>query len=129
MGQRDQLGELQLAVLRVLWERGECTVTEVHEALREDRGLAPTTIATTLTGLERRGLVEHRTEGRRYLYRALVEEGATTRGLVDELVERVFQGDSSALLRHLLSDSDVDPKVLADLERRIERRSLERESP
>ena len=59
-----RLGDLQVAILRVLWEEGEATVARVTEALPGKRR-APTTIATMLTKMERRGLVTHRVDIRR----------------------------------------------------------------
>ena len=63
MNRRLRLGDLQIAILRVLWEEGEATVARVHEALAGKRR-APTTIATMLSKMEKRGIVEHRVEGR-----------------------------------------------------------------
>ena len=60
---RHTLGDLQHAIMAVLWERGEATAARVHEALREERGLAPTTIATMLRKMEDKGVVAHRAEG------------------------------------------------------------------
>ena len=60
---RHTLGDLQHAIMGVLWERGEATTAEVHEALREERGLAPTTIATMLRKMEDKGVVAHRAAG------------------------------------------------------------------
>ena len=51
-----QLGNLQLAIMRVLWADGECTVTSVHQALHPRHGLAPTTIATMLKKMEAKGI-------------------------------------------------------------------------
>ena len=62
------LGKLQLAIMRVLWSDGESTVAEVHRALEPSHGLAPTTIATMLKKMEAKGVVSHRTEGRRFIY-------------------------------------------------------------
>ena len=67
-----QLTDLQLALLRVLWTRGEATVTEMVEALRPERDLAPTTVATLLSRLEKRRVVSHSTRARQYVYRARV---------------------------------------------------------
>ena len=106
------LGDLQLAILRVLWERGEAAVSEVHAALLAERGLAPTTIATMLTKMELKGIVAHRTEGRRYLYRALIEERAVHRSMVGELLRRVFEGDPTALVSHLLEEGELDAEEL-----------------
>src|SRR2546430_643963 len=57
---RHQLTELQLAILRVLWDRSEATVQDIWEALHAERGLAQTTVATMLSRLERRGIVTRR---------------------------------------------------------------------
>jgi predicted transcriptional regulator len=114
MTRSHRLGDLQLAILRVLWRDGEATVADVHEALAAARGLAPTTIATMLQKLERKG-VEHRTEGRRFVYRPLVSEDQVTRSAVAELTAQLFRGDVTALVSHLLSEHDVDRAELARL--------------
>lgn len=100
----DGLTELQLAVLRVLWTAEEATAAEVRAALPGPRRLAPTTVATLLSRLERRGLVEHRTEGRQYVFRARVEEPEARRAAVDGVVRRFFGGDPAALARYLAGE-------------------------
>jgi predicted transcriptional regulator len=114
-----RLGDLQLAILRVLWERGEATVAEVHEALEAERGLAPTTIATMLQKLEKKEVVAHRAEGRRFVYHPLVSEDQVTRSMVAELTSQLFRGDVTALVSHLLSQHEVDPGELGRLRRLI----------
>ena len=57
---RHQLTELQLAIMRVVWDRSEATVQDIWEALHAERGLAQTTVATMLSRLERRGVVTRR---------------------------------------------------------------------
>jgi len=114
MTNRHRLGELQLAIMRVLWTRGEAAVTEVHEAL-EERDLAPTTIATMLRKMEDKGVVTHRSEGRKYLYRPVVTEAAVRRTMVGELTDRLFRGEVTALVSHLLSEHDIDPDELGRL--------------
>lgn len=114
-----QVGDLQLAILRVLWTRGEATASDVHAALHAERGLAPTTIATMLKKMEARHLVEHREEGRRFIYRPLVTEEALTRSMVADLTDRMFGGRASELVGHLLAEHDIDRRELAELERLI----------
>ncbi len=105
-----KLSGRQLAVMQVLWERGESTVTDVQAALPVRPRLAYSTVATVLSRMEKRGLVRHREEGRTYLYRAAVSEA----GVVGEIVNRVFHGQPSELVSHLLETREVDP---AELER------------
>lgn len=102
-----QLSDLQIAILRVLWSRGEATVAEVQNALQRERGLANTTIATVLSRLEKRGFVAHDTRGRQYVYRALFSEPEVRRGMVAEFVERLFQGDVTEVVNSLLTSQEM----------------------
>ena len=122
------LTDLQLEIMGVLWERGEATAIEVREALRPGRELAQTTVSTLLSRLERRSLVTHRTEGRQYVYRALVEEARVRRSVVSgfsEMADRLFAGDLAAMVTQLLDESDVDAGDLARVREMIERREAE----
>ncbi len=110
-----EITELQLTILRLLWERGEATVADIWEALHEERGLAQTTVATLLTRLERRGIVARRAAARQYLYRALVTEAEVRRSMVGDLTERLFEGDVTALVNHLLTSQEIAPGDLARL--------------
>ncbi len=118
---RHTLGELQHAIMAVLWERGEAATAEVHEAL-QGRGLAPTTIATMLRKMEDKGVVSHRAVGRQFLYRPAVSEDQVRRSMVGELVERLFAGDPKALVAHLVSEHEIDADELRELRRRLGRK-------
>jgi BlaI family transcriptional regulator, penicillinase repressor len=116
-----QLGDLQLAIMRVLWARGEAAVAEVHAALEPERGLAPTTIATMLSKMEDKGVVDHRTEGRRFVYRPTVSEGEVRRAMLADLTQRLFLGDVTAVVSQLLDTTEVDAAELAQLRALIAR--------
>ena len=118
------LTDLQLAIMRVLWDRGEATVLEVQERLRPERDLAQTTIATLLSRLEKRSVIEHRSEGRQFVYRPLVSEQEVRRSMVSELTTLLFDGSSAALMSHLLHAREMEPgdldrvkRMIADTER------------
>jgi BlaI family transcriptional regulator, penicillinase repressor len=116
------LTELQLQLLRVLWARGESTVVEVQEALRLERRLAQTTVATLLSRLEKRGVVAYRTEGRQYVYRALVTEAEVRGSVLAEVTEQLFEGDVAMLVSHLLTAAEADAADLAKVRALIEAR-------
>lgn len=120
MGDRHQLTELQIAILRLLWDRGEATVVDIWESLYPERKLAQTTIATLLTRLERRGVVARRAQARQYLYRALVTETDVQHSMVGELTERLFDGDVAALMNHLLTAQEMKPGDLARVREMID---------
>lgn len=97
-----QITDLQLDILRVLWERDGATVADVHAALPPHRELAASTVATLLSRLEKRQLIDHATAGRRHVYRALVSESDVRTAILDTVTDGVFGGDVAALVSHLL---------------------------
>jgi len=124
MSESHQLSDLQLGLLRILWNRGEATAADVHAALLEqDRELAPTTVSTMLSRLEKKGTVTHRVEGRQFIYRALVTEEEVRRSMLSRVTDYFFGGDVSALVSHLVEDRDVDPDDVARLKQMLAQRS------
>lgn len=126
----DQYGltELQLDILKALWKREEATVVDVQTALRPRRKLAMTTVATHLMRLERRGIIAHRTEGRQFVFHALVDESKVKRSVASEisqLAQRLFDGDVTELVSHLLSDRDVEAEDLKRIRALITKREAE----
>lgn len=117
---KHQLTALQLSILRELWARAEATVTELWEALHGERGLAPTTLATILSRLERRGVVAHRTRARQFVYRAMVTEEEVQHTMVGELTASLFEGDVPALVNHLLTAQEISPGDLARIRAMID---------
>ena len=122
MNRKRKLGDLQLAIMRVLWERGEAAAIEVHEALFEERGLAVTTIKTMLRKLEEYGCVDHRTNGRQFIYRPAIAEMDVREGMVADLVQRMFSGDSTVLVNHLIQSGDINVEDLDDLRAIVSRK-------
>jgi predicted transcriptional regulator len=120
MSRSHQLGDLQLAILRVLWTRGEATVAQVHQDLEPERGLALTTIATMLSKMEKKGVVNHRSEGRVFVYLPTVSEETVNRSMVADLTERLFEGSTAMLVNHLLTQQEIDPRELKEIRRLID---------
>jgi BlaI family penicillinase repressor len=115
-----RLGELQLLIMQVLWERNEqLTVSEVQKALT-GRDLAYTTVATMLRKMEARGLVGHQADGRRFLYFAKITPSDVSGGVARDLVDRIFAGNLANAVNHLLRSRDVDTAELNELEKLIQ---------
>lgn len=115
------LSELQIALMRVLWQRGETSTAEVAAELADARGLKHTTVATLLTRLEKRGVVVQRRDGRQLFYRALVDEADVRRSMVAGLLDALFAGDAQELVAHLVEESEIAPGDLAKVRRRLAR--------
>ena len=125
MRQPKPLTKLQLAVMQALWKKGEATVGEVHAALTEERPLAVTTVATLLSRLEKQRLLSHRSEGRQFVYRPLVSEHDRRTSMLSDVTERLFGGDVTAVVSHLLASGDVKRGDLERVKALIDARAKE----
>ncbi len=115
------LSELQIALMRVLWRRGETSTADVATELADERGIKHTTVATLLTRLEKRGVVAQRREGRQLFYSALVGEAQVRRSMVADLLGALFDGDARELVAHLVEESEIAPGDLAKVRKRLAR--------
>jgi predicted transcriptional regulator len=100
----EELGELQLSILAVLWQAGPSSVRDVVTALSQDRTVAYTTALTVLRTLERRGLVAHQCENgsRMFRYSALITRDDVRNELLGDLIEKLFDGSPTLLFQHML---------------------------
>lgn len=119
MSRKYQLGDLQLAIMRVLWAEGKASASGVHRALWNERRLAPTTIATMLRKMEEKGVVSHVLEGRKFIYRPEITEDGVRRSMVEQVAQRLFRGDVAAFASYLISESEIDSDELSELERLV----------
>jgi predicted transcriptional regulator len=117
-----RLGDLQLKIMKVLWQRGECTVADVYADISKERDLAYTTIATMLRKMEVRGHVAHRADGRTFIYKAAIDSHAVTSNMSDHLLDRLFEGSLADLVCHLLDTREVSRTELAKIEKLIAER-------
>jgi len=125
MSKKHHLAELQLAIMQVLWERDEATVGEVREALEPQRSLAYTTVGTMLAKMEDKGQVTHRSDGRVNIYRAKIQQEHVSRSMVTDLAERLFAGDVTQMVCHLLDGCEAGPEELTQLKKLIRQKEQE----
>jgi BlaI family transcriptional regulator, penicillinase repressor len=94
--------EAELGILNVLWDRGEMTVRELHEAHYRDDGTGYTTSLKMLQIMHAKGLVERNDSQRAHVYRAAVSKEITQKRFLTDIVQRVFDGSPSQLVLQAL---------------------------
>ena len=112
--------DAELAILRVLWEHGACTVRQVHEALSRERPAAYTTALKMLQIMTEKGLVRRDVSDRTHVYQPRLSEEQTQRQLVRDLLDRAFGGSSSKLVMQALSARRATPEELSEIRRLLE---------
>jgi len=120
MASREQLTPRELAIMQVVWDRGEVTVRDVHEALNHERKVAYTTVMTLMGILTTKGHLTRRRNQRAYVYRPVRARQQVMRGLVRDFVDRVFDGAAGGLLLHLAKDRRLSKDERVAIKRMIE---------
>lgn len=119
----EPLSDVQLAFMRALWDRPGSSATQVREhLLQAGRDLAPTTVSTQLSRLEKKGIVDHEVDGRQFRYRALVSEREVQRSALARVTDGLFGGSVPALVHGLLDHDRISDDDLAEVKRLIEAR-------
>jgi predicted transcriptional regulator len=114
------LTEAELRLMKILWRRGESAVTDLVAALPDSEPLAYNSVLTTIRILEQKGYVEHRQEGRAFVYRACVAEDEASRSEVKHVLSRFFGNSRERLLLSLLGDEEISAAELERLKAAIE---------
>src|SRR5262245_17604216 len=112
--------DAELAILRVLWERGPSTVREVTEAIHDERGTGYTTALKLLQIMTDKGLVRREDSQRTHIYEAVQPAKDTQRQLVRDLLDRAFGGSAQQLVVQALSAKRASPNELAEIRKLLD---------
>ena len=118
--QRPRPTDSELAILRILWERGPSTVRQVHEALAESRETGYTTTLKLMQIMADKDLVTRNESARTHVYAAAAAEQETQQQLVRDLVDRAFGGSAAALVLQALSAEDTSAAELREIRKLID---------
>ncbi len=116
------LGSLQSEVMEIIWARQEATVAQIAEAIGKDRSVTYTTVLSAVQKLEKKGWLEHRSEGRAYVYRAARQRTDVGRSTLRQLLESAFSGDPRLLLSSLIDEARLSDAELTELRNLIDER-------
>jgi len=122
----DHFGELQRAIIEIVWEQGEATVREVWERLRQKKEMVYTTILTSMQRLERDGWLTHRAEGNKHIYMATKTRAQAGAGSVRKFLHKMFNGNAALLFQQLVEEDELSDKELHELKRLIDQKEKER---
>src|SRR6516164_3309404 len=114
------LSEAELRLMRILWRRGESAVNDLVAAMPEGEELAYNSVLTTIRILEQKGYVDHRQEGRAFIYRPVVAEEEASRSEVKHILGRFFGNSREQLVLSLLGDGEISREELERLRAAIE---------
>ncbi|RZK81688.1 MAG: BlaI/MecI/CopY family transcriptional regulator [Pedobacter sp.] len=105
--------ESELEILQILWEKGECTVRDVHEILEKNKDAGYTTTLKLMQIMHEKGLVSRDTSSKTHIYKSLVNQEKTQQHLVNKMIDNVFNGSAARLVmqalgNHSASKDEID---------------------
>jgi BlaI family transcriptional regulator, penicillinase repressor len=115
--------DAELEILRVLWDRNEATVREVHDAISKNRPAGYTTVLKLLQIMTDKGLVRRDESERAHVYRARLAREDTERQLVDDLLDRAFGGSASRLVMQALAGRAASAEEIAEIRKVLDEAS------
>jgi BlaI family transcriptional regulator, penicillinase repressor len=118
--QSPALTPLELEIMKVVWDKGQATVRDVHAVLKERRPVAYTTVMTMMGVLATKGHLKQQRSERAYVYRPTRPAAAAIKTMVADFVDRVFDGAARPLLVQLIKDRKLTRQELEELARQIE---------
>ena len=112
----ERISDAEHVVMEVLWDAAPLTAQEVAERVGPARGWSSNTVKTLLGRLLGKAAIVHEEDGRRYLYRPLVERGDYVAGESRRLMDRLFGGKLTPLVAHLAERDEISPEDVAEIE-------------
>jgi len=121
--------ELELEILKVLWDQSPLPVRDVRALLEEKAGrvLAHSSVITMLNIMVRKGYLRRKKHGKAFFFSPKVKRESVAGGIVGDLLSRIFDGSPSAMVLNLIETADLDAEELAELRRLISRKAKEQQ--
>lgn len=111
--------EGEMEILQVLWQKGNATVREVHEALnKKDSGY--TTTLKLMQILHEKGMVERDTTQKTHIYKALVSRDKTEKQLVNKMIDNVFNGSAARLVMQALGNHSASAAEIDEIKKYLD---------
>jgi BlaI family transcriptional regulator, penicillinase repressor len=119
--------ELELEILKVLWDEAPLPVRDVRARLEEYAGrtLTHSSVITMLNIMVRKGYLRRKKDGKAFLFSPKVEKQSVTGGMVGDMLSRVFDGSSADMVLNLIETAELDAEELGELRRLISRKAKE----
>ena len=119
--------DLEMAILKILWRDGPSAVRHVRAQLVDFRDLAHTSVLTIMNIMVDKAYLDRVPQDNRFVYNARITREATTRGMLQDLVKKAFDGSTVTAMVNLLESADLDPQSLKQLRSMINRKAKEQQ--
>lgn len=116
-----KLSNLQISVMKILWEHEKLSVSQAHQLLNQHKPMALTTVATLLKRMHEKSIVGFEKVGRQHLYYPLVSEREVKSSMLSNMINHLFNNEPAELVHHLVDQKDISEDELSLIRKMLER--------
>lgn len=116
-----KLGNMQLKIMRFLWEKGSASAREITDELNKEKFTAHSTVQTLLRKLEQKGAIDHKTDDRTFIFYPLVKSEQLTQNALKDFLDRMFSGSPSVLVSYLINNEYISSDDVEDISKKIKK--------
>jgi len=115
--------ESELEILQILWEKGTCTVRDVHEILEKSKDAGYTTTLKLMQIMHEKGLVSRDTSAKTHIYKAIINQEKTQQHLVNRMIDNVFNGSAARLVMQALGNHSASKEEIDSIKKYLDQLS------
>jgi predicted transcriptional regulator len=112
--------ESEMEILQILWQRGPCTVRQVHEELLKNKEAGYTTTLKLMQIMAEKSLVKRNEENRTHIYEAAVNESDTQKQMLDKFLDVAFRGSAAKLVMQALGNGRTSKAELEEIRKLLD---------
>lgn len=120
VGNQAKPTESELEILQILWEKGQCTVRDVHEILTRNKEAGYTTTLKLMQIMHEKGLVERDTTAKTHVYKALASQQKTQQQMVSRLIDNAFNGSAASMVMQALGNHSSSKDEIEAIKKYLE---------
>lgn len=113
----NRVTDLELKILQIIWQENRCAVSDIIEKWQDSQKPGYTTILKTLQKMEKKGIVDHTKDGKRYLYFSKLTREQVSKNRLGTIIDRIFKGNTISFAQFFIDNSELDLEDLAEIRR------------
>lgn len=112
--------EVELQILRILWERAPATARQIHDRLAETRDTNYSTTVKMLAIMLDKGLLRRDDSVRPQVFRPAASQQRTQRRILGDLIQKVYDGSTGSLVLQALASRKASPEELREIRQMLD---------
>lgn len=112
--------EAELEILQILWDKGTCTVREVHGILEQNKETGYTTTLKQMQVMHEKGLLSRDASSKIHIYKAEAPREEVQQEILDKMIDTVYNGSAARLVMQALGNHSASKEELEEIQKYLD---------